>query len=82
MCAVELRVGDVFRSRAGGDFAGLTFYVHKIKQIATVGGWRYCCKDFGGYSDWYSLEEIDPDPATVRPYDADRDPDFIGLCSG
>jgi hypothetical protein len=80
MGAGELKTGDVFYSRAGGDFAGHMFYVQKVADCGGRPGYR--CKDSAGYSDWYKLEELDPDPASVRPYDADRDPDFIGLCAG
>lgn len=41
---------------------------------------HYHCLTLDGDADWYSLAELDIDPATIRQYNCETDGDFYGAC--
>lgn len=71
---MKLIPGCVFKSKdSRGDLAGELMFARAVHgdKIAVVFADGHACA--------FSAAELNVDPDSVRPYDADRDPDFLGL---
>lgn len=72
----ELKAGDVFNSdERDSDWAGLIF----VKEVIDRMGVKYYSVIFqDGYKDSFTIKELKPIEDSIRPYNADTDPDFHG----
>lgn len=70
-----MKTGNVFRSKdKTGSFADVRMYVDRISE--KTGRLHVLFED--GYVDWFSLAELNVDPASVREFNPDVDTDFLG----
>lgn len=77
---ITLKKHDVFYSEdKTGDFANTMFFFDG-RTSAMHGDIYYHCLTLEGDADWYSLMELNPDTATIRPYNCETDGDFYGAC--
>lgn len=80
VATIKLNKHDVFKSAdTTGDFANTLFFFDG-RITNRFGTEYYHILALDGTSDWYSLVELNPDTATIRPYNADTDGDFYGAC--